>query len=122
MTDFTDQVFTQCGFAIGAGAKMNVRLDALGDLRDFLHPKFKAILDRPQDPKDPHDTPPGAPRWNKFDNFILGCCETIGRLAAAHAIARGSVVIEKQDLKPAYNKVSHTNAAGVPGDFCPDWP
>jgi hypothetical protein len=122
MTDFTDQVLTQCGYAIGAGAKMKVRLDALGELRDFLQPKFKAILDRPKDPKNPDDPGPGAPRWQKFDNFILGCCETIGRLAATHAIARGSLMIEKQDLKPAYNKVSHTNAGGTPGDFCPDWP
>lgn len=122
MTDFTDQVLVHCGFAIGAGAKMKIRLKALGGLQSFLRPKFKAVLEKPRDPLNPDDPGPGEARWNKFDNFILSCCETVGRLAASNATARGSLMIEEQDLKPAYNKVSRTNAAGVPGNFCPDWP
>jgi hypothetical protein len=123
MSVITDHVLSQCSFAIGAGAGMKIRLDALGALRDRLQDPFEGILTSPEEEGGPPPTAEeSAERWKDVDNFILGCCDAIGRLAANNAAARGSRVIEVQDLKPAYNKVSAANTGPEPGNFCPPWP
>src|SRR5262245_32349550 len=122
---FVDDVLSQCVYALGCGARMKIQRAALVELRDHVeNPPGAATglrheLTKPKDPLDPADPGPGEGRWKLHRDFILDCCEAVGRLAASLAVARGSRVIQLPDLKQAFKTVSAQNHGPLPGPFCP---
>lgn len=126
--NFIDEVLAQCVYALGCGACMKIQREALIELRDHVaDPRGAARglryeLTRARDTSDPNDPEPGEDRWKIRKDFVLECCEAVGRLAAATAMRRGSRVIKREDLVSSYKTVSVENRGQLPGMFCPDNP
>jgi hypothetical protein len=119
--EMVNDILCHCIFALGSGAKMPIKLDALKALRDHVRPSFSAHVSGPE--KGPMKGKPGMPRWNESSQFLLSCCETIGALAAINAVTRGSSIIDLDDLKKAYNVVSEPYHRHEPFlcAWCPVW-
>lgn len=113
-----EEILSHMSFATGAGARMHVERAALRKMTALIRPSLVQELRRPKDPQDPDDTPPGEPRWNARKRFVLAGFEAIGRLAALKATNRGSVLIERIDLRSAYEEVRQ-HYAQQPGPYCP---
>ena len=125
--NIVDEALNQCVFAVGCGAGMKIERKPLTKLRNHVADPAGAAtglrheLTKPADPQNPADPAPGTEaRWKLHDEFVLDCCVAIGRLAAAKAVARGSRVIQEQDLNAAFTAVSQENHGALPGPFCPD--
>jgi hypothetical protein len=115
-----DELLDHVVFAVGAGARVHIKREAIRDFIQVIAKPFKDEISRPRDPGNPDDPPPGEPRWDQRRRFLLGGFQTIGKLAATYATARGSIIIEVPDLKTAYNKV-RSNYSEQPGPYCPPW-
>jgi hypothetical protein len=114
-----DDVLYHCIYALGAGAKMHIKSDAIHELRSHIRKSFKKQIAGSNTTGGAFNAVAGMQRWNQVSQFMLGCSETIGALAASKAIARGSSAIELEDLKAAYNVVSHKHQ-DQPGSWCPE--
>jgi hypothetical protein len=107
---------------------MKIQRSALVALRDHVADPAGAAkglrheLTKPKDQLDPADPGPGEGRWKLQGDFVLDCCEAIGRLAASLAVSRGSRTIQLPDLKQAFKVVSDQNHGRLPGPFCPNFP
>jgi len=118
---FVDQLLFQCAYALGTGAQMPIQRKAVTGLTKVTRPGFKKqMVDNVGDPTDEAQL---EAEWGKSSAFILSCCVRIGQVAATNANTASPphFSITQPDLKKAYNDVRVAFAAGLPGEFCPDW-
>jgi len=81
-----DEVLCHCFFAIGTGAKMPIKGDAIAALRNKYRSHFQGVF---QDDSN---------AWNLEGHFVLEYCRAIGSLAAQKAVSQGATRIEEQDI------------------------
>ncbi len=108
-----EQVLRQCLVAYGSGTGgVPTEHAAIEKLVEFYLPKFgKALTNDPDRFLD-------ADCVHKLEKlFVLRCSETIGRLAAHRAIARGYRSIAVEDVEHALVIVNNINTFN-PGDWC----
>jgi hypothetical protein len=118
--DFADEVLLQCAFALGRGAQMPIERKALAALGYVVRSGFLNVLSAVKDPTSEVEI---DTQWKKSSDFILACCVRIGQVAATNAdfAKPAHYAITEADLKAAYKSVRAPFAAGLPGEFCPDW-
>jgi hypothetical protein len=119
---FVDELLLQCAFAIGRGAQMPIERKAIAGLAGVVRGGFVTALKTGV--KDPEDETQLNDQWKTSSEFIISCCIRIGHVAATNAdLAKPSAhfAITEADLKAAYKSVRAAFAAGLPGEYCPDW-
>jgi len=116
-----EEVLRQCMFAVGVGAQMNIQAGALEGVCNKVREEWDAALRKPTDNSHPGN--PGRDRWNYVKYFLLACSEAVGQKAAELAKADGSIAIQREHLRKAFNKVSDGNTAVAgAGEYCTNWP
>ena len=108
-----EQVLRQCLVAFGSGTGgVPTEHAAIEKLVEFYLPKFGNALTI-----DPDRFMDGECQHKLEKHFVRRCSETIGRLAAHHATARGYRSIAVEDVEYAFLCVNNINTFN-PGDWC----
>jgi hypothetical protein len=103
-----DEIISQCFYALGTGAGMPIKSDAVARLRDLYRQQWTQVL---QDHPD---------AWDDNGHAVLDYCRAVGRLAAQKAIAKGANRIDVIDAEEASQTVQGWVQAQVAKDtmFC----
>jgi predicted methyltransferase len=103
-----DEILSHCFFAIGTGAEMPIKADAIQYLRNRYRDAWTQVLD-----KEPN-------AWDEDGHFVLDYCRSIGRLAAQTAISEGANRIDVSHVERAADTVQRWVQAQVAKDtrFC----
>ena len=110
-----DQILNHCLVSYGSGTGgVPTTLDAIDDLVSFFKKRFLIAL--AEDPQRWTGIDPGR---REEEVFILRCAAAIGRLAALHAISRGKIRIEREDVVASRKAVINANSKKeVVSPFC----
>jgi hypothetical protein len=103
-----DEIISECFFAMGTGAGMPIKSDAVTKLRDMYRKEWVTVLQN-------HSN-----AWDDNGHAVLDYCRAVGRLAAQKAIAKGANRIEVTDAEQAAMTVQGWVQAQIARDtmFC----